>query len=741
MKKLLLLLIFIVGYHLSFAQNWADEGSYTLDWYGDGSQDVFTISTAEEFAGFSVLSNGIHNNAGLAVEFMNKKIVLAADINLSGKLWTPICITGIDEENYAASFNGTFDGAGYKISNMQVNITDSDYGDYNGMAGLFASNDGVLKNISITGTNSVTLAGTNYSSAGGIVGDNYGTVENCYYTGSVTVTGNYAGGIAGSNNYYAIIRNCYSTATATAAGGSAAGITNSYYGTAENCYWLSSATQQGVSYGGDVNCAYFMDNTGTLSADVTAGNYTGNTLTAALNGWVAAQTTSYRQWVIVADENNGYPVMMPVAVPPIITVQPAPVVEALAGAVAQFAVTAESSDGGELTCQWLTLNDTGEWIPVEGAITDVYGITATVADHNRQFRCEITNTMTSGNTASVQTDVAQLKVNVKVIFVYNGADAGNDLIDKTVACDGVYGELPAPCKTGFRFEGWYLSEDFAAEAVTAETEITADGNHNLYAKWFQLAVPPIITVQPTPVVEALAGAVAQFAVTAESPDGGELTCQWLTLNDTGEWIPIEGAITDVYAITATVADHNRQFCCEITNTVTSGNTASVQTDVAQLKVNVKATFVYNGADAGNDLTDKTVACDGVYGELPVPCKTGFRFEGWYLSEDFADEAVTAETEITANENHSLFAKWKDMSGIFAPHFTGINVFPNPVRDRLTVQSPVVVESISIYNLTGKMMKQINISTATIDMSDLHRGIYIVSIQTSNGRIVSKIVKE
>ena len=51
-----------------------------------------------------------------------------------------------------------------------------------------------------------------------------------------------------------------------------------------------------------------------------------------------------------------------------------------------------------------------------------------------------------------------------------------------VTYNEAYGTLPAPTRTGYTFNGWYLEEEFNNEVTSTITVTTAD-NHTLYAKW------------------------------------------------------------------------------------------------------------------------------------------------------------------------------------------------------------------------------------------------------------------
>lgn len=54
---------------------------------------------------------------------------------------------------------------------------------------------------------------------------------------------------------------------------------------------------------------------------------------------------------------------------------------------------------------------------------------------------------------------------------------------KTVEYAKVYGELPTPERENYNFLGWYTGTEEDAEQITAETVVSAFGDHTLYAKW------------------------------------------------------------------------------------------------------------------------------------------------------------------------------------------------------------------------------------------------------------------
>ena len=150
--------------------------------------DVYLINDADDLQKFAdKVNRGGETDADAR---------LTADINLSGKSWTPI---GGSNNPYT----GTFDGNGKTISGLNINDN------YQGLFGYLGSG-GKIENLTVIGT--VSGAGT----VGGIVARNDGTIQNCTFSG--TVSGNTVGGVVGYNNG----------------------------GTVTGCYFLQGAAEKGI---------------------------------------------------------------------------------------------------------------------------------------------------------------------------------------------------------------------------------------------------------------------------------------------------------------------------------------------------------------------------------------------------------------------------------------------------------------------------------------------------------------
>ena len=267
MKRILLSLLFalIAAAGLQAQTIW--DGNDDTSWYNETSTE-FEISTAEQLAGLAKLVNNGNN-------FSGKTILLTADIVLNDtsdwedwensapkNSWSSI---GSNSGNSKNPFSGTFDGQGHTVSGIYI-----DSEDYS--LGLFGENKGTIKNIGVTES---YIKGYFAASTGGVCGCNdSGTISNCYNSGTVNGTGDYAstGGVCGVNANGGTISNCYNSGTVSETGtdytyvGGVCG--GNYSGTISNCY--NSSTVNGNECVGGV-CGYNTDtisncyNTGTVS--------------------------------------------------------------------------------------------------------------------------------------------------------------------------------------------------------------------------------------------------------------------------------------------------------------------------------------------------------------------------------------------------------------------------------------------------------------------------------------------
>ena len=234
----------------------------------DGSYTVYTANGLKEWA------EAVQTDPTI-------NCTLTADINLTGKEWTPV-------GNSGQTYNGTFDGQGHTITGLNISspseavalfhniggggkvmnlqLKDVTYNGSTAMGGIAHGNNGTITACSVMGTLTNT---TNNGAVGGIAAINFGTITACWFNGTIT-GGSNVGGIAVFNLN-----------------------AGSYDGKITACYWSGDGISNGV-WGG-------YDTSGTTKVD-------NSTVTwqTAVGGMNAALTGNAYQWTSGTD---GLPVL------------------------------------------------------------------------------------------------------------------------------------------------------------------------------------------------------------------------------------------------------------------------------------------------------------------------------------------------------------------------------------------------------------------------------------------------
>ena len=76
--------------------------------------------------------------------------------------------------------------------------------------------------------------------------------------------------------------------------------------------------------------------------------------------------------------------------------------------------------------------------------------------------------------------------------------------------------------------------------------------------------------------------------------------------------------------------------------------------------------------------------------------------------------------------------------------TSLSIYPNPVDDRLYIETEAQSLTIEIYDVFGRLQVTETPShqgNLTIDVENLKAGIYFVKINTEKGNIVKRIIKQ
>ena len=257
--------------------DWADGGGESgeaedLGYIYDSNTKTYTVYNA----------NGLLAWNEAAQKDRSINCTLTADIDLTGKDWTPI---GTSSGN---SYTGTFDGGGHTITGLTITTKDQ-------FVGLFGylNRAGTVKNVVMEGIQ--ITSNHMFGCTGGVVGYSWGgTIENCSVSGSVSGTV-YVGGVVGVQ-IGGSITGCSSSATVkgTVDVGGVAGQTNSS-ATLTACYATGNVTIEinpakniaggslvGMNAGSSLLACYATGNvtsTGSSTGKVHIGGFLGNNYT------------------------------------------------------------------------------------------------------------------------------------------------------------------------------------------------------------------------------------------------------------------------------------------------------------------------------------------------------------------------------------------------------------------------------------------------------------------------------
>jgi hypothetical protein len=75
---------------------------------------------------------------------------------------------------------------------------------------------------------------------------------------------------------------------------------------------------------------------------------------------------------------------------------------------------------------------------------------------------------------------------------------------------------------------------------------------------------------------------------------------------------------------------------------------------------------------------------------------------------------------------------------------GTEIYPNPVNNRLNIQSSGIIQQVRIFTLQGKLVKQYQLAgeKEQLVISDLNKGIYLLEITLINGgKEMKKFIKQ
>lgn len=119
-----------------------------------------------------------------------------------------------------------------------------------------------------------------------------------------------------------------------------------------------------------------------------------------------------------------------------------------------------------------------------------------------------------------------------------------------------------------------------------------------------------------------------------------------------------------------------------------------------------------------------------------------------LFTDSNDNVNTMTVNVTGGKSQSFITKYSksacsQMSVEETAVQAGIQLFPNPVQDVLTIRSKEPLVSYEIFGTTGQLLKQgtLTMMQEQIVLSSLQTGVYYIKLKTKSSTVTEKILKK
>ncbi len=315
--------------------------------------------------------------------------------------------------------------------------------------------------------------------------------------------------------------------------------------------------------------------------------------------------------------------------------------------------------------------------------------------------------------ATAITNLVAKWTNILITINFNANGGADAPASRDFTWGEPYGQdesLPTPEKEGFFFKGWFTTSDFSADSEVTDTTNVDRETTDLYAKWaakvsvtFDINNDDGEPVTAGPFAEGytygdilptladrtgflFGGWVTEDGTKIASTDTVDANINALT----AEWIPAVQVTFITQDDDAVIEYTEKQFAIgepygELpeptlagsvfvgwfkTNECLADDLVTEETEVPDVAVELYAkwgepvmvAFDVN-TDADVDSIDPIIfAKNEQYGELPVPTRVGFLFDGWFLTEECEDgdeisATNTVDVTVFAAEPYTLYAKW------------------------------------------------------------------------------------
>lgn len=80
-------------------------------------------------------------------------------------------------------------------------------------------------------------------------------------------------------------------------------------------------------------------------------------------------------------------------------------------------------------------------------------------------------------------------------------------------------------------------------------------------------------------------------------------------------------------------------------------------------------------------------------------------------------------------------------GVDAISLENTVIYPNPIDNKVTVETPILWDMIELIDLSGKTVATFTYSNEALDVANLQAGIYLLKIHVDGNELIRKVIKE
>ena len=224
-------------------------------------------------------------------------------------------------------------------------------------------------------------------------------------------------------------------------------------------------------------------------------------------------------------------------------------------------------------------------------------------------------------------------LNPEIFTVSFDVNGGNGTVsDISVTKYLLYGELPVPNRSGYVFGGWY-DEKEGGKVVDKNSTVRLNADQTLYAYWIKEA-----------------DYIVSFNINGGS---GKFADKTVSYGDVYGELPVPERENYKFAGWYTKAIGGVQITAEDIVSVNDDQTLYAQW-------NNEIEYIYFDSNGGTKIElAKMVFLSDTYGQMPIPKKYGYIFNGWYMAST-GNEKITKDTLVDPNIT-VLYARWSPVS--------------------------------------------------------------------------------